>query len=547
MRKLSINSNKYLYNIRNKKVVQVDTELSLLIDVSGSIDDIEYARQINGYVSIFKDRGEDLFNNIITLGSLDKVAVNVVLWSGAGEQIQSIGWTLIDSVAASENFGELIRTTLLPASGGVRPYAGSTAVGNAIDFADDLFFNNGFEGTQLAIDISGDGENNDGLDPIIASKNALAKGINVINGISVGNDPNDTVGNFYGNVIRGTNGNGRDAAVVFRVDAFTDEYAQAIDIKISRELNPDPNPAISISNQSSNEGVSGNEQLIFQVSLSRPDSDPVSVNFASANDTAIAGLDYVATSGRLTFSPGETKKTINIPLINDFQFESNESVILNLSNSLNGDILNARVIGTIIDNNNTSGGPTSGNDIINGVAGRDAIDGLDGDDSLNGLAGDDLLIGGSGNDTLNGGSGNDTLNGGSGDDTLIGGSGNDTLIGGSGNDQFRFDTGSVFASSSLGVDIIDDFSVGTDKIHTFRNTFNRIDNTNSGQLSSSDFAVVTSDLAVGSSSAEIVYNLSNGKLFYNANGSGAGLGFGGQFATINGSPGNLSASSFSII
>ncbi len=508
-------------------MVQVDTELSLLIDVSGSISDADYFNQIDSYVTAFKVRGEDLFNNIITLGSLDKVAVNVVLWSGAAQQVQSIGWTLIDSVAASENFGELIRTTLLPTAGGSRPFAGSTAVGSAIDFADDLFFNNGFEGTQLAIDISGDGDNNDGLDPIIARDNALAKGIDVINGISA-NDPQETVASFYGSVIGGINGDGTPA-VVFQADDFNDQYARAIDTKIRRELNPDPNPAISIGNQSLNEGVSGNEQLIFQVSLSRPDSDLVSANFATANDTAIAGLDYIAISGTLTFSPGETTKTISVPLINDFQFESNESVILNLSNSLNGDILNARVIGTIIDNDNTSSGPTFGNDIINGVAGRDAIDGLDGNDSLNGLAGNDVLIGGSGNDTL------------------IGGSGNDTLIGGSGNDQFRFDTGSVFTSSSLGVDIIDDFSVGTDKIHTFRNTFNRIDNTNSGQLSSSDFAVVTSDLAVGSSSAEIVYNLSNGKLFYNANGSGAGLGFGGQFATINGSPGNLSASSFSII
>ncbi|MBG1259485.1 DUF1194 domain-containing protein [Nostoc commune] len=215
-------------------MVQVDTELSLLIDVSGSITDADYANQINGYVSVFQDRATEVFELVEESGPLDKVAVNVVLWSGEREQTQSIGWTLIDSVAASENFGELIRTTLLPTAGGSRPYFGASAVGNAIDFADDLFFNNGFEGTRLAINISGDGDNNQGLDPIIARNNALAKGIDVINAISA-NDPNETVASFYGSVIGGTNGDGTPA-VVFQADNFNEQYATAIDAVFRRTL-----------------------------------------------------------------------------------------------------------------------------------------------------------------------------------------------------------------------------------------------------------------------------------------------------------------------
>lgn len=508
-------------------MIQVDTELSLLIDVSGSIDNLEYANQIQGYASVFEDRGADLFENIISLGFEKKVAVNVVAWAEPGQQVESIGWTLIDSAQAAIDFGIKIRQTLLPTSGGQRPFTGSsTAVGDAINFADNLFFTNNFQGTQLAIDISGDGENNAGLNPVTARENALALGIDVINGISV-NDPNDIVGSFYENVVAGKNGDGTNA-VIFRTDD-PDQFGNAIDTKIRREVNLKPNAAISIANVSLNEGVNGNEQFTFQVSLSRADSQLVSVDFATANGTATAGLDYIATSGRLQFNPGETTKSINIPLINDFQFEGNESVLLNLTNSRNGDILNARVIGTVIDNDNSSSGPTPGNDIINGVAGRDAILGL------------------TGNDTLNGGAGDDFLNGQEGNDVLIGGSGNDTLVGGSGSDQFVFDTDRVFTNSSLGVDQINDFSVGTGQIRISKNTFNRIDNINNGQLISSDFAIVTSDLAVGSSSAEIVYNSANGKLFYNANESATGLGFGGQFAILNGSPDNLSASSFFVI
>jgi len=55
---------------------------------------------------------------------------------------------------------------------------------------------------------------------------------------------------------------------------------------------------------------------LFTVLLSNPSYLPVTLNFATSNDTAIAGIDYVATSGQLTFAPGETQKSIAIPVIN---------------------------------------------------------------------------------------------------------------------------------------------------------------------------------------------------------------------------------------
>ncbi|WP_141653106.1 beta strand repeat-containing protein [Phenylobacterium immobile] len=65
---------------------------------------------------------------------------------------------------------------------------------------------------------------------------------------------------------------------------------------------------------------------------------------------------------------------------------------------------------------NIGGGPSSGNDTLNGTSGADTIDGLAGNDRLNGLGGDDSLIGGLGNDTLNGGANGDTMIGGQGND-----------------------------------------------------------------------------------------------------------------------------------
>jgi hypothetical protein len=57
-----------------------------------------------------------------------------------------------------------------------------------------------------------------------------------------------------------------------------------------------------------------------------------SVEYLSTDGTATAGQDYVAVSGKLTFSPGDTVKTFEVPIINDRVPEGSETVNLNLRN-----------------------------------------------------------------------------------------------------------------------------------------------------------------------------------------------------------------------
>ena len=71
-------------------------------------------------------------------------------------------------------------------------------------------------------------------------------------------------------------------------------------------------PAISINDISIPEGDSGTSNFVFTVSLSTATEQTVSVNYSTANNTATAGSDYVATSGTLTFNPGDTTKTITV-------------------------------------------------------------------------------------------------------------------------------------------------------------------------------------------------------------------------------------------
>jgi len=131
-----------------------------------------------------------------------------------------------------------------------------------------------------------------------------------------------------------------------------------------------------------------------------------------------------------------------------------------------------------------------------------------------------------GDDTVLGGQGNDTLLGEWGNDILVGGLGDDSLTGAWCADTFSFNTGSSFRSIDLGIDTITDFDPSQDTISLSRATFTRLTNGIS-------FATVTSDALAATNAAFITYNRSNGKLFYNENGSVGGLGNGGQFATLS--------------
>src|SRR5438477_202651 len=72
----------------------------------------------------------------------------------------------------------------------------------------------------------------------------------------------------------------------------------------------DAKPALTIGDVTVTEGNSGTVDAVFIVSLAGASSQPVTVNFATADGTATAPSDYLANSGTLTFAPGESSKNI---------------------------------------------------------------------------------------------------------------------------------------------------------------------------------------------------------------------------------------------
>jgi probable HAF family extracellular repeat protein len=108
-------------------------------------------------------------------------------------------------------------------------------------------------------------------------------------------------------------------------------------------------PLMNIGDVTVTEGNTGTRATAFTVTLSAAASQPVTVAYATANGTATAGSDYLATSGSLTFAPGETSKTINVQVIGDRLPEPNETFGVNLSSPTNAIIADGQGTGTILD------------------------------------------------------------------------------------------------------------------------------------------------------------------------------------------------------
>ncbi|MBD2005175.1 MULTISPECIES: DUF4347 domain-containing protein [Cyanophyceae] len=138
-----------------------------------------------------------------------------------------------------------------------------------------------------------------------------------------------------------------------------------VDTSVAKTFNitVNPQPKISISDVTITEGNTGIAFAEFQVSLSNASTETVSVNYATANNTAIAGSDYTAINDTLTFAPGVTTQTFRVAVNGDMIDEPNESFFVNLSNPSKATIIDAQGIGNIIDND-TAGftiTPISGN------------------------------------------------------------------------------------------------------------------------------------------------------------------------------------------
>jgi hypothetical protein len=111
----------------------------------------------------------------------------------------------------------------------------------------------------------------------------------------------------------------------------------------------DTAPSLSIDDATVNEGGSGSSPMTFTVSLAGQSDRTVSVGYATADDTATAPGDYTSTSGTLSFAPGETSKTVTVPVAGDTLDEPDETFAVDLADAVDASIADGEGVGTIVD------------------------------------------------------------------------------------------------------------------------------------------------------------------------------------------------------
>jgi hypothetical protein len=113
---------------------------------------------------------------------------------------------------------------------------------------------------------------------------------------------------------------------------------------------PPPLPSsLRINDVTVTEGNTGTVAANFTVTLSAASTESVTIAYATGNGTATAGSDFISTNGTVTFAPGETSKTITVPVNGDRLAEPNETFVVNLSNPTNATIADGQGVGTILD------------------------------------------------------------------------------------------------------------------------------------------------------------------------------------------------------
>ncbi len=171
------------------------------------------------------------------------------------------------------------------------------------------------------------------------------------------------------------------------------------------------------------------------------------------------------------------------------------------------------------------------------TAGSIALQGVGPGQVFTGTLNLDLINGTNGADQISGLAGNDTLNGLGGDHTLNGGAGNDQLAGGLGNDLFVLDA----ALGATNIDTIADYTIVADPMVLDRSVFSAL--SGGTTLTAAEFRSGAGVTTANAAGQRITYNTSNGFVYYDADGSGAGAAP-VAFAVLTGDPNALSAADF---
>lgn len=213
---------------------QVDLEIVLAMDGSGSISADEFLLQVIGTAAALKDAS---VQQAILSGPTGRVAIAAVIWSDAAFPKYPTEWHLLNSPETIDAFAQRLLNFNNPANASKRQGkgGGGTGIGDGIVYALEMIHSNRFDGARKVVDVSGDGVETDpwfkkAFTLPDARRLARARGV-TINGLAILTD-NWKLHDYY----RAEVISGPGAFVVKAVDF--DAFAVAIRNKLLREMSP---------------------------------------------------------------------------------------------------------------------------------------------------------------------------------------------------------------------------------------------------------------------------------------------------------------------
>jgi hypothetical protein len=154
---------------------QVDLQLALMVDASGSVNQYRFELQKRGYVAAL--RNPRVLGAILG-GRTQSIAISMVQWTGPYLQSVVLPWTVLKDEASVMSAADIVERTPR------QLFGGGTSISGAIDYAIAMFPQSPFKAERQVIDISGDGSNNGGRSVIRARDDAVEKGA-IINGLPI--------------------------------------------------------------------------------------------------------------------------------------------------------------------------------------------------------------------------------------------------------------------------------------------------------------------------------------------------------------------------
>lgn len=188
---------------------QVDLQLVLAVDASGSVNEERFELQKQGYAAAFRN---PRVLQAIRAGPRQSIAVAMLQWTGPAMHVLVVDWTLVRDAASANALADAI------AAAPRELFGGGTSLSGAIDYAMEVLANSPYRGPRRAIDVSGDGSNNRGRAADLARDEAVQAGV-VINGLPILTLEPDLDTYYRDNVIGGP---GAFVVAVRSYEAFAD-------------------------------------------------------------------------------------------------------------------------------------------------------------------------------------------------------------------------------------------------------------------------------------------------------------------------------------